>query len=343
MTAALCPYCLFRFEANGQLPSGFACEQCDRRLPRLYLEDGLHSPTDIVLCMGRTGNGKTTLLMSLLGTLITRPDRLSPGAAIGTYASASDDGASAIEWAREAYGAFLTQGLLPEGTALSARPVPFYLLGCPPDGRRRNLFLFDVGGEVFKNVYSLAESAHFAAQTRVLWVIVSLDRTGLAEQSMGDLGGNLWDILDTYVSAREEVRIDRGLEKLPQALLVVFTKADARGALLPELSPHIQRTTFSTPTERRQVSDILRLWLATDTDGGAGAIAHAEAQFDRVEYCAVSSTGGRVSLDGGELRTEMKPQPRLIFDPIAWTWELTRWMGERRKWSSRFKSRIGLS
>jgi energy-coupling factor transporter ATP-binding protein EcfA2 len=345
VTTILCPFDLHRFEAELPLPVGANCPGCDQQLPRLYLEKGLASPTDVVMAIGRSGNGKTTLLMSMLGTLITRPDHLSAKAAIGTYAAAArdDNGGGAIAWARNAYAAFLNRGELPDATSPMARPTPFYMLDCPPERERRNLFLFDVAGEVFSDVYMLAENASFAAQARVLWAVVSLDRAGLPEQQMetrhGGLGGNLWDMLDVYASAREEIRAQRELDRLPQALLVIFTKADVRGDCLPELDSYMKRTGLSSSEERQEISDLLRSWLRDETDGGVGAVSRAEELFDRVEYCAVSATGGRVIIDGNDiLRTQMKPQPRLILDPLTWTWELTRWLDRqgRRRW---FKGR----
>jgi hypothetical protein len=55
--------------------------------------------------------------MSMLGTLIDRPDHLGSHAAVGTYAAADetfDDNSSAIAWARQAYGDFLAHGILPK-------------------------------------------------------------------------------------------------------------------------------------------------------------------------------------------------------------------------------------
>jgi energy-coupling factor transporter ATP-binding protein EcfA2 len=322
----LCPYDLCRIEQEDL--SEVVCPELLRPLPRLYLTHGLHAPTDIVTCIGRTGNGKTTLLMSMLGTLIDRPDHLGSHAAVGTYAAADetfDDNSSAIAWARQAYGDFLAHGILPKGTPTERQPVPFYILGCPPDGRRRNLFLFDNGGEAFRDIHLMTEFAYPTAQARVVWIVASLDREGVVERDEdaqhGALGSNLWGLLDAYAGAREEIRHQKNLPPYsPQALLVIFTKADARGHLFPELESALERETLmSTQEERHADSNLMREALL---GSATGALRRAESDFDRVEFCVVSATGGAVA---GQWET-LVPNPRLVLNPLAWTWELTDWL-----------------
>ncbi|MDA8386502.1 MAG: hypothetical protein M0Z88_09630 [Actinomycetota bacterium] len=337
-----CPFCLKRFgldDANSA-DQKIQCPACDLYLPRLYIQEGLVSPTDMVMSIGRTGNGKTTLLMSMFGTLINSPGLLAT--AVGTYAPpTTDETTSVTSWARQAYAAFSTRGVLPDTSPPIARPVPLYVID-PPQGDRRNLFLFDAGGEVFSDVATLAHNMPYTAQARVLWIVVSLGRdsweTAMEERFSG-LGGNLWALLDTYVSARAEIRADLHLAPTPQALLVIFTKADNHGGRVPGIDAHLQRGAVSSPEERIALSDFLQGWLTNETQGGQGAVAKADAEFDLVEYCAVSATGGRVVPDKEGFRTMVRPQPKLILDPMAWTWELTERLNDRSSFLKRLLRR----
>ena len=342
MTAVpLCPYCLDKLEIASPPPPKFACSSCEQALPALYLSKGIESAdgvpvrTDVVGCIGQRGNGKTTLLMSMIATMRNNADSIlrqngkevqidHTDLALGTYSSGEDsESIDPLEWAVRAYHDFAQLGTLPPGTRLGgATPIPFYVDGHPSWGRR-NLFLFDAAGESFDRVARAAHDAAFLARSRVLWVVVSM-----AEQDRatgGGFGGTLSRLLDSCEGAMAEIRAERGWQPVSQALLVIFQKADARGDVLPELDEFLA-TEEATTDVRQEASNLLRDWMRAEGQlrGLAGA-AQTGGRFARVEFCAVSATGAEAP--GGQLA--VRPRPRRVLDPLLWTWDLADYLEER--------------
>lgn len=334
-----CPFDLCRIDRPLTMPTGtddrLMCPNTNKLLPDLYLRQGIDAPTDVVTTVGRRASGKSTFLMAMLGTLILHPGLLSERASIGTYSARDDrDDRGSLAWARDAYSTFMSQGRCPDATDLSATPVPFYIADCPPNGRLRNLFMFENGGEAFTDVGQMELFAQPTAQAEVVWLFVSLNAEGQAEvftrNQFGSIGANIWDLVNSYNGARVAIRSNAGLPWTPQALLVIFTKADARGpGVLPELSLTLERGgVLSTPADRATTSQAIRNWLATYEEGEAeGGLAVARNAFARVEFCAVSATG--CATDGQQTK-DVLPNPQLVLDPLAWTWELTDWISRNR-------------
>lgn len=370
MTMVLCPFCLERFDyedrgpaaqrrpteaANGQAGQqeesrSVHCEQCGEPVPWLYLRSGLDCPSDVVVTVGRRGFGKTTMLTALLGTLIEAPNQLHHGLVVGTYTPDAGPRATSdygpIAWVRGAYNQFMRHGALPAGTPLVGQPLPFYLRRLPPVGKRRytqrNLFLFDAGGEAFDNVTSFANGARWAVYSRVLWMVASLDEDGTRErdaaEQYGGIAGSLWDLLNVYIGVRERVlREHPSWSSAPQALLIIFTKADAHNGRMPVLDRYLRQEAYSTREERTGLSQLLRQWMLENQRTQA-ALNSADENFARVEFCAVSATGARVA--SGQSSLDLRPRPCRIFDPLLWTWELTdelnrRGLGPFFRWGRR--------
>lgn len=340
MSIPLCLYCLDELEIPTPWPPDPKCPSCKGALPALYLAKGIQSAdgapvrTDVVGCIGQRGNGTTTLLMSMIAAMREDPDsllrqngrdRLTDNADFyfGLY-SASNDSPDFLEWASKAYLEFREKGTLPDATKVGgATPIPCYIEGHPSWGRR-NLFLFDAAGESFRSTYRAARNAAFLARSRVLWVVV-----GMAEEDRvagGEFGGRLWGLLDSCEGAMAEIRAKQGWQPVPQCLLVIFQKADARGAVLPELDEFLA-TEEATPEIRQAASDLLRDWMrAEDQLRGWGGAARTGGRFARVEFCAVSATGAETTRPQ---QLAVRPRPRRILDPLFWTWDLADYLEER--------------
>jgi hypothetical protein len=139
----------------------------------------------------------------------------------------------------------------------------------------------------------------------------------------------MWDLLNVYAESRARVlRSHPEWKPGPQALLVVFTKADAHDGRLPGLDRYLEQQSYSSREERAQLSRMLRTWMERD-QGAQGVLNYAGRNFARIEFCAVSATGGRTA--AGE-RMDRRPRPCRIFDPLLWTWELTDELGRGRIW-----------
>jgi hypothetical protein len=164
-------------------------------------------------------------------------------------------------------------------------------------------------------------------------VIVSLDEKGEAEREAaevyGGISGSLWDLLNVYAESRARIlRSHPEWNPMPQALLVIFTKADAHGGRLPGLDKYLEQQSYSGREERANISRMLRTWMERDQEA-QGILNYARKNFARIEFCAVSATGGRTA-DGQPM--DRRPRPCRVFDPLLWTWELTDELGRGRMW-----------
>jgi hypothetical protein len=338
-TAALCPYCLAELPSFVVIPVHHTCQVCEKAIPALYLSKGIRQSgfggsvrTDVVGCVGKRGNGKTTLLMSLIATMINDPDAIlraggyrtpnssGSGPSLGTYAPGGDDASdNALTWANTAYIGFAQHGTLPPATQVGgATPIPFYLAGHPGWGRR-NLFLFDAAGESFDVAYRAVRNASFLARSQVVWVVVSMSEKDRSGSSAGGLGQTLWGLLDNCENAMAEIRAEKGWPTRPQSLLVIFQKADARGDVVPALDQVLANDENSTLEMRQETSELLGEWVKDEARRyGGSSSARLGDRFARVEFCAVSATGADVS---GE-QMSVRPRPRRVLDPLLWTWDL---------------------
>jgi hypothetical protein len=283
--------------------------------------------------------------MSMIASMIDDPDAIVREAglrrsekslpALGTYSSTEEAGEDPLRWAKSAYDDFAQGGALPPPTQIGgATPVPFYLSGHPRWGRR-NLFLFDAGGENFESAIRTTRNAPFLARSQVLWVVVSIAEADLG--SGGGLGQRLWGLLDSAESAMAGIRAERGWPRTPQSLLVILQKADARGDVLPELDEFMSPEAGSSAPVRQRASDLLHEWVLGQR--APDPSAWLADRFARVEMCAVSATGSDrragaaagqgtgTSASGGRLA--VRPQPRRVLDPLLWTWDLADDMNRR--------------
>ncbi|MEM7128915.1 MAG: hypothetical protein AAF702_21460 [Chloroflexota bacterium] len=193
------------------------------------------------------------------------------------------------------------------------------------------LVIMDHAGEKFEDFNNVpVEELPFLLNTATTFMLISIPKM--------ESGESMDQLLNIYIETMVQNKINFNTKR--RELIIILTMADMLPQLPPVLknylrqdniwnslrSPHTMPVTEddmeSYIAQMKQVSDVIRRWLLTDSDGapgGANLVGLIERNNIQAHYTLISATGHDVT----ELDTDdgMQIMPKRVLDPFFWALE----------------------
>lgn len=317
MARILCPFCLKPHDFNA---SRLCSDYQNLEIPQTYIHEYREVPPLWLATVGFPEHGKTTYLAAL-SLMLQNLTRVFPSLYFRELDNYTIDELRNIRKEAE-------KGKNPDATPKTmSRPMLLSVYNLPKTGSRC-LVMYDVAGEVYRNLGEMETHVPSLKEVTTTWFLVSLDDLESKSDKM-----TITELFNIYLTGMQSMRINlRG-----RNLIVVYTKADKlkhkeiRSYLqsdpLQSLTlPHVDHTIISKFNYDQYINSMEKMSIELEeftrqrVPLGASFINMVRAQGMNLVFCVASALGDSPDTETRRLRVDATRYR--VLDPLFWAIKL---------------------
>jgi hypothetical protein len=295
---------------------------CKQALPIQYLEGFTQMPPFFVQVFGWSGVGKTVFLQALT-LMLVKMANVWPNY---TYAALNDTSQRRVSEIHN----LLARGVMPPSTQLGAQEVYIMALRDMERWGSRILVTRDCAGEAFDTMDVPIEEAPYLINVPTTFMLI-----GPPDDASNEGGKSFDQLLNNYINTLVNKGVNFNRQR--RSIVVVFTKADQRRDLPPDLRAYLVNDPLWSAVNARGTSAMLdaagmsqyvntlqyisgriQEWVEEEAVG-KNFLRLAERRNIDLRFSLISSTGEAVGA-GNSLTTGLSP--RRVLDPYFWAMEI---------------------